>query len=496
MKIIPQIDTYPRLLAFGQTRWGKLGLLVAFAGMLWFDRVPYGFELAVAAGLVSYFPKYREPLLSLAALCWLFFYRDWSQWEFIQRMAAAEVHTRPWILDLLAIILLTVIFCGVGLFFHYVRQRRGSSYLARRPVFALVGAYLVVLLLAGIFPPRGAAQAVVWVFIALLGPLLWFFAYALQDAGSKSAEPFDLELGTLRPFYMTASPSFTPIGKGRAYLRKTEARTPADLSRVQLKAVKLLLWIALLKGVRQLFVVVVYGAPWRPLALLFGHFGLHVPNLGVPTLDAALQQTVAGAHVSAHVAWASLIAHFLESLLAVAIYGNQAVACCRMAGFYILRNTYRPLQSQTIAEFWNRYYYYFKELLVELFFFPTYMRYFKKYRRLRTFAATIAAATIGNMIYHFCRDFHYVADMGLAAALSGFQVYAFYTLILGLGIGLSQMRMRRAVPAQEASRGRQLLASFVVIAFFCLLEVFDYEPRSHTLGTHLAFFLNLFSLHT
>jgi len=180
----------------------------------------------------------------------------------------------------------------------------------------------------------------------------------------------------------------------------------------------------------------------------------------------------------------------------VAIYGNQAVACCRMAGFCILRNTYRPLQSQTIAEFWNRYYYYFKELLVEIFFFPTYLRYFKKYRRLRTFVATIAAATLGNMIYHFCRDFHYVAEMGLGAALAGFQVYAFYTLVLGLGIGFSQLRASRAGSAHEASFGRRLLASAGVIAFFCLLEVFDYEPRSHTLGTHLAFFLNLFSFHT
>jgi hypothetical protein len=444
---------------------------------------------------MSYLPNYREPLLTLAALCWLFFYRDWTQWEFLQRIASGDVHTGPWILDVSAIALLAAIICGVGVFFHYVRRRRGS-YLTRHPVLVLVGSYLALLLAAGILQLHGAARTLLWVFIALLGPILWFLAYALQDAASKSAEPYAVELGTVRPFFMTASPSFTPIGKGRAYLRKTEARTPEDLSKVQLKAVKLLLWIALLKIVRQLFVVVVYGEPWRPVAVLFAHLGRIVPNLAVPTLEAALQQTVTGAHIPTHLAWASVTAHFLESLLAVAIYGNQAVACCRMAGFYILRNTYRPLQSQTIAEFWNRYYYYFKELLVEIFFFPTYLRYFKKYRRLRTFAATIAAATLGNMIYHFCRDFHYVAEMGLGAALAGFQVYAFYTLLLGLGIGLSQMRPRRAGSPHQASFGRRLLASAVVIAFFCLLEVFDYEPRSHTLGTHLAFFLNLFSLHT
>ena len=35
------------------------------------------------------------------------------------------------------------------------------------------------------------------------------------------------------------------------------------------------------------------------------------------------------------------------------------IACVRMAGFRALRNTYRPLESRTVAEFWNRYAFYF-----------------------------------------------------------------------------------------------------------------------------------------
>jgi len=45
-----------------------------------------------------------------------------------------------------------------------------------------------------------------------------------------------------------------------------------------------------------------------------------------------------------------------------------------MAGFATLRNTYRPLESRSIAEFWNRYYYYFKEMLISFFFYPTFFR--------------------------------------------------------------------------------------------------------------------------
>jgi hypothetical protein len=131
-------------------------------------------------------------------------------------------------------------------------------------------------------------------------------------------------------------------------------------------------------------------------------------------------------------------------------------------------------------------------LLVEFFFLPSYLHFFKKYRRLRIFAATLAAATLGNMIWHFCRDYYYVADMGLGAAMSGFQVYAFYTLVLGVGIGISQLRSRQRPPDLAAPLRRRVLASVSVITFFGLLEIFDYEPRSHNLGTHMTFFFNLF----
>jgi amino acid transporter len=109
------------------------------------------------------------------------------------------------------------------------------------------------------------------------------------------------------------------------------------------------------------------------------------------------------------------------------------------------------------------------------------------------FAATIAAATLGNMIFHFFRDYRYVAEMGLWQALVGFQVYAFYATVLGLGIGFSQLRSH----GRERSRGewrwwRRATATVGVLFFFCLLEIFDQEGRSYGLGPYWHFFLRLF----
>ena len=41
-------------------------------------------------------------------------------------------------------------------------------------------------------------------------------------------------------------------------------------------------------------------------------------------------------------------------------------------GSRALRNAHAPLSSRTIAEYWNRYYYDFKELLADMFFYPNF----------------------------------------------------------------------------------------------------------------------------
>jgi hypothetical protein len=180
-------------------------------------------------------------------------------------------------------------------------------------------------------------------------------------------------------------------------------------------------------------------------------------------------------------------------LLELSIRGHIIIACGRMAGFNLLRNTFKPLHSRTVAEFWNRYYYYFKELLVEFFFYPTFTRYFKQHRRLRIFAATIAAATFGNSIYHFLHDFSIIAELGLWRAVSGFHTYLFYSLLLGVGIGISQLRNQgKPRLANDAPWWRKGMATFGVLAFFCLIEVFDQEGRSHSLLQCTRFFLHLF----
>ena len=496
MKIIPQIDTYPGLVAVCQKPWGKMALLEVFAVALYFNGVVPWLELTALAMLLSFLPSRRRLLLSLGTLYWLIAHHAWFiKWHVLARIAKSEGQRTDWSPGWLQAILLAGIFCGVWMYFRHVIRWRGS-FLARHSAFVLVGGFLSLLLAAGILPLHGAARMLVWSILVLLSPYLWFFAYSLQDAAFKAPDAFTRQFGTFHPFWL-GSLWMQPVPKGSAYLRRVEALNAKDFSIVRLKAVKLLLWITVLNRlVLEPLKAVAYGGTSPVLLVVFGHAGRKLPALSFPTLEAAIQQTASGAPLPADLAWASVIGHFMTAILVMYCNGNLIVACCRMAGFKVLRSSYRPLQAVTIAEFWNRYNYYFKELLTDFFFYPTYLRYFK-HSRLRTFIATLSAATLGQFVYHIIRDYHYFQEVGLSKAICGFQVYAFFTLVLGLGIAISQVgstTSRRDLAGKPLYR--RVLASVLVMMFFALLEVFDFDPSPYTLVTHLKFFFSLFSYHS
>jgi D-alanyl-lipoteichoic acid acyltransferase DltB (MBOAT superfamily) len=186
----------------------------------------------------------------------------------------------------------------------------------------------------------------------------------------------------------------------------------------------------------------------------------------------------------------------VEDLLAISIWGGVIVASARMAGFRLLRNTYRPLEATTLAEFWNRYYFYYKELLVDHFFYPAFFRYFRNHRRLRMFFATFAAACVGNLLFHLIRDIHFVAELGLRKALVGEQSHAFYTFVLAIGVALSQLRP----PNKELSRGwlrGRIVPCIWVATFFCVLHVFDAPlDREHSIWQRGEFLFHLVGIGT
>jgi hypothetical protein len=490
MKLIPQLDAYPSVVRLAQTTAGKVLMWILFAIGLAGHHFRGWLDVACILALILLVPRFRTGIIALAALYRVLFRENWIEWDLIGRVAGGGASGGWWNSRPMQYACLAAVFLFFVAFWSLSR-RPGKSLITRRPVMTLLLLYGSVLLAVSLAPLPAAARLVLWTFLVVAGPYLWFCAYSLEDRHVKHGDSFPLQLRAWYPIWGAAYTSATPIPKGAAYLRRVESKTPGDLAVTQLKGLKLLYWALMLHIVLIVFQAAAYGDVSGPLAAAQRFSGWTAPSFHLPTLDVAIARVATGDPCPWYLCWCTLFTHLVEMLLTFGSFGNCAVACCRMAGYRALRFTYRPLEAGSLAEFWNRYHYYFKELLVEFFFYPVYLKYFKKHPRLRLAAATFAAACWGNALFHFLRGLDYVAVSGLPRAVIGFQTYLFYSVVLASSIVVSQLRTRKQ-PLKEMARGRRILATVPALLFFCILEIFDHEDRTRPLVDCFAFLGQMF----
>jgi hypothetical protein len=447
-RLIPRIETYPAVVSFVQTAPGKVFLLILFGlGIPFFPHDVSGCGLALMLGLTTFLPEHRRVILALAPLILVVF---------------QTIHE-----PLLLVETLTVVILGMLLYLCAIRWPK--SRFGRRPLVFLLTGFSVLIVLACATTQHSRYYLVLWTLVGVVATYVWFIAYAVTDKSSKPASDAPLELASLRPLWGSSN---VPFPKGAAYLRRIEAKTPEQLAVVQLKGLKLLVW-ALLLGVFQVL--------W---------FKFFHGYLRIPLPDQALSMSVRGTPVAWHLRWESQILAYFELILSISILGHRFIAYCRMAGFHALRNTYRPLSSTTLIEFFNRFYYYFKELLVDFFYYPAFLRYWKGYRRLRTIFATFAAVFFGDSFYHLTRDWPFLRNEGLWRGLASYQVLIVYNTALAVGLSVSQLRKRGPRP-HGFVRGR-LIPACGVAFFYILVIVFGCENRTFTLAQTIRYFASLF----
>jgi hypothetical protein len=451
-RLIPRIEAMPRVVSFVQTSLGKAVLLAVFGLCLryFFPDLPSVAAMLLPLALITFMPVYRRFVLAISPIV----------------LVLMESAGNP----LLLVSSLAVI--TLGMFLYWCAMRWPSSPFGRRPVAFLLTGFTALVVLAGIARPHSLPYTIAWSLVAALATYLWFIAYAVTDRNSKPSSEFTLELTAFHPLWGSTA---TPYPKGAAYLRRIEAKNPEQLAVCQLKGLKLLVWAILLAVIQGLW-------------FKFFHGYLHIP-----TSEQALALSVQRTPAAWHLCWESLILSFFELILSVSVMGHRIIACCRLAGFNALRNTYRPLSAPSVMEFFNRFYYYFKELLVDLFFYPVFLRYWKKHKRLRMAFATAAAAFFGNGFYHFMRDWQIIQNLGFWKALVNYQTMIFYNTALTVGLCISQLRMHR--PKATGLIRRRILPVLGVVGFYCLLSVFEISERVYPLMEHLRFFASLFFIH-
>jgi hypothetical protein len=353
----------------------------------------------------------------------------------------------------------------------YIRNRP-QSLPARRPVLITVTLAFVLLFASCGGWLHGMARVFTWSFLITYCAYMWFLTFALLDQSAKARSGDAVQLGLLHPFWGSTT---LPYGKGAAMMRKTRATNPHDLAVTQIKGFKLLVWAICLYG----------------LDTVLSYFFESV--LHVRSVESEISAYLANNPSPRPWLALSLVWSQLDFALWFGLWGHMVIATARFAGLRLPRSTWRPLESRTMMDYFNRILYYFKELMVDLFFTPSFLRYFKKYPRLRMFFATFMAAGIGNMLYHFLRDIDLAADMGLVELFTSFSSYAFYCVVLACAIGISQLRISAGHRPSSTVPGR--IKAFVLIwGFVSLLQIFGDETRSHTLVERLHFLFYFFGL--
>jgi hypothetical protein len=360
----------------------------------------------------------------------------------------------------------------------------------RRPQIALHALFWLIVALVWITPEEAGVWRSVIVLIAVSMPyLIWRLGYMLmsgQRGKAAGTAPRD-HLFYIWPIWGGGT---TPVGKGADYLAQCEAQSAEDYARSILAGIKLFFLSAVWNLAKLLMDTLVYANPKSPLMPLLGGYSLAIPRIS----------RIMTGEVSAPLltAWFSLYLELLWETLDIAARGHVWIGALRLFGFNVFRNIYRPLLAESIVDFWNRYTYYFKELLVEFFFFPTYVRYFRQWPKLRILAAVFAAAFVGNMYHHLLQETKAVIAGELTKIWVRLNPRLVYCFFLVLGIYFSMLRQQKLRgKAEPAESGAATLGKLRKIAgvwtFYSIIRIWDLRGRA-TVSKRISFFLSLFGL--
>ena len=380
-------------------------------------------------------------------------------------------------------LVVVVLFCFVFLCYQAARRFAGLPIFVRlHPQISLHAIFWLLLIALWFAQPQGLVRTSIVGCIIALPFLLWRIGYMMFTAqrGKMAATGFTDHLFYIYPVW---GGSDTPYGKGSDYLSANEARDENALARSQLAGLKCFFLAGLWTIAKGLLAGCVF-AEANFFHRTLGSLSPAVPRLGAMFAD-PLSSPI-------WLCWIALYLELLWAVFALAASGHVVVGWLRLFGFNVFRNTYKPLLAESVVEFWNRYYYYFKELLVNFFFYPTFTRHFKTSPKLRVFAAVFAAAFVGNMYYHWLRLDEALVTTDFHAMWAALQSRLFYCFMLALGIYISMRRAQRKTSSVR-SNTRRAAAIFGVWTFFSIIHIWA-EKDPALFPERMKFFLGLFGV--
>jgi hypothetical protein len=454
IRSIAQFHEREDLFALAPPQAGRLLVWVAgIALLLWHETTVL---MPVSFTLVLIFPRQRRLLLAFAAVGMIL--------QAILRIQGVVVDAglvSTWIQSSLPLLRLmaqvaAVIFCAYLVHAVAIRFDRFPKLVRQFPVLTLHSVVWMALALSSL-PAFGI--------LSYTHALVWRLSYVFASAARGNARERTFRDHAFYLFPVFGGPP-TPYGKGLDYLTRCEALDPKSAGQSQLAGIKLLILAAYWFEALRIMNAAIYGQSDALYATWFDGW-----SLGASSLAMALR--IEGG-TSIPLGWSSIYLELIRNTLSLAVNGHIVVGCLRLLGFNVFRNTYKPLLSSSVVEFWNRFNFYFKELLVEFFFYPAYLRMTSLNPALRLFVAVFAAAFLGNMYFHVLNDFEPVIRFDFATVWVNWGPRLIYCFLLALGIWISMLREQKRRAAGSAMSKLRVFGKIAgVWTFYAAIQIWN-----------------------
>ena len=256
--------------------------------------------------------------------------------------------------------------------------------------------------------------------------------------------------------------------------------------------------VLVMDGVKLLGVALLYLVFWnwgRHLVVdLFEGQGIHVFNAYTREM---VRYFVAGGEVSTPSVLATTFLDLARWTVLWAGVVHFKAATWRILGFRMDPYMDRPWLSTDLATFWRRFTFHYREFLVRAFYYPTFFRYFREHPYLRIFAATMAAAAFGNLVWGHMTERLYYRGLEMENLLYVLGTWPYFVL-LGLGIAFSQIfllgRKRRRPWSRDLWLPKDVLAAWLTLQYFALIHIFARPVPGSSLWDLFRLFVRAFGV--
>ncbi len=297
----------------------------------------------------------------------------------------------------------------------------------------------------------GPAYVLIWILVCLM-KYVWFFSYDLQNNLKKNETVF------WRAAYYTQFWTFNLVSgtvpKGEKFWTKFEVKDHLELTRLRVHALLLLVWGIILKT----------G---------FGVFHRALYQEGFLSINQMLVIIKNGQHLgSKQAALYALLDNFLY-IGNIVCWGHIMVSIVWFCGYKIPKNTDSPYLSSNPLDFFGRMYFYLKEILFQIFYFPCFM--FLKGVPLfsRVFLSLFYAVFFGKFLINYTKQVGMIVEMGVGKSLHQHFPYMIYCLLLTLALFPYLLNDIRGKQKRLLNVPSKIGISLAIFIGYTLMRLFD-----------------------